>query len=312
MEPVSTAMATMCRWPICAILSIAVAASAAAQPLYESRRLTPDEYTFGIEGPAVDADGTFYAVNFRRQGTIGKLAPGALQSELFAELPAGSVGVSIRFARGRMFVADYKGHNIFVFERGGTEPRAYFHSDRFNQPNDMAIARDGTIYASDPHWKRRDGQVWRIAPSGDVGTGDVMHTARAMGTANGIDLSPDERTLYVGESETREIWAYTLDGARLTAPRLVKKFPDFSLDGLRTDVDGRIYVARILKGTIAVLSPDGKELREIPLQAKEPTNLAFGGPDGKTVYVTQRKGGFIESFRVDRPGREFCLQQPRC
>ena len=269
---------------------------AAAQPLFESQQLTPDEYTFGIEGPAVDAAGVFYAVNFRRQGTIGKLAPGATQSELFAELPAGSIGVSIRFARGRMFVADYKGHNIFVFERGATEPRVYFHSDRFNQPNDMAIARDGTIYASDPHWKRRDGQVWRIAPAGDAGGGDVMPATRKMGTTNGIDLSPDERTLYVGESETREIWAYTLDGAQLTAPRLVKKFPDFSLDGLRTDIDGRIYVARILKGTIAVLAPDGTQLREIPLQAKEPTNLAFGGPDGKTVYVTQRKGGFIESF----------------
>lgn len=302
-------MAITCRWQICAILKLALIATAAfAQPLYESARLTPDEYTFGIEGPAVDAAGVFYAVNFRRQGTIGRLAPGATQSELFAELPAGSIGVSIRFAGSRMFVADYKGHNIFVFD-GATEPRVYFHSDRFNQPNDMAIARDGTIYASDPHWKRRDGQVWRIAPAGDVGNGEVMQATRQMGTTNGIDLSPDERTLYVGESETREIWAYTLNGARLTAPRLIKKFPDFSLDGLRTDIDGRIYVARILKGTIAVLAPDGTLLREIALQAKEPTNLAFGGPDGKTVYVTQRKGGFIESFRVDRPGREFCLQK---
>ena len=58
-----------------------------------------------------------------------------------------------------------------------------------------------------------------------------------------------------------------------------------------------------------VLAPDGRELREIALTAAEPTNLAFGGPDGKTVYVTQRKGGFIETFRVDRPGREFCLQR---
>jgi signal peptidase len=306
-------MAITYRWPICATLSVALVATAAAQPLFESKRLTPDEYTFGIEGPAVDAAGVLYAVNFRRPGTIGRLAPGATQSELFAELPAGSVGVSIRFAGGRMFVADYKSHTIFAFDRGAVEPRVYFHSDRFNQPNDMAITRDGTIYASDPHWKRRDGQVWRIVPAGDVGDGAVMPATRAMGTTNGIDLSPDERTLYVGESETREIWAYALNGARLTAPRLVKKFPDFSLDGLRTDIDGRIYVARILKGTIAVLAPDGTQLREVPLQAKEPTNLAFGGPDGKTVYVTQRKGGFIESFRVDRPGREFCLQQAdRC
>jgi signal peptidase len=70
-----------------------------------------------------------------------------------------------------------------------------------------------------------------------------------------------------------------------------------------------LFVTRILKGTVAVLTPDGRVEREINMQAKEPTNLAFGGPDGTTVYVTQRKGGFIESFRVERPGREHCLQR---
>jgi signal peptidase len=174
----------------------------------------------------------------------------------------------------------------------------------------MAIARDGTIYASDPHWRRRDGQVWRITRGSDgQGQGDVMPGGRKMGTTNGIDLSPDERTLYVGESETREIWAYRVEGEKLAAPRLFTRFKDFSLDGLRTDMDGRLYVTRILKGTVAVMTPDGRIEREIPLRAKEPTNLAFGGPDGRTVFVTQRQGGFIESFRVDRPGREYCLQK---
>ena len=88
----------------------------------------------------------------------------------------------------------------------------------------------------------------------------------------------------------------------------MKKYTDFSLDGIRTDMDGRIYVARILKGTIEVLAADGRTIREVQLSAKEPTNVAFGGPDGKTVYVTQRQGGFIETFRTDRPGREFCKQ----
>jgi len=77
--------------------------------------------------------------------------------------------------------------------------------------------------------------------------------------------------------------------------------------GLRTDTSGNLYVALILKGTIAVLTPAGKLKREIALKAKEPTNLAFGGIDGKTVFVTQRQGGFVESFRADHPGREFCF-----
>jgi sugar lactone lactonase YvrE len=294
-------------------IAAALAPHAVAQPLFESRALTPPgEYTFGIEGPAVDEAGNLYVVNHLRRGTIGKVPAGAARSELFAELPPGTIGVSIRFGTDRrMYVADYKGHNIFVFDPGANTPRVYFYSDAFHQPNDMTFARDGTLYASDPNFRGRSGQVWRIAPRGDgTGQGAAMAPPRKLTTTNGIDLSPDETTLYVAESETREIWAYRVEGEKLTAPRLVKKFTDASLDGIRTDIDGRIYVARILKDTIDVLAPDGKLIREIRLTAKEPTNLAFGGPDGKTVYVTQRKGGYIETFRVDRPGREFCLQRP--
>src|SRR5712664_343909 len=89
---------------------------------------------------------------------------------------------------------------------------------------------------------------------------------------------------------------------------LVKRFDDLGIAGLRPDNDGNLFDARILEGTIAVLAAQGKLTREIKLTAKEPTNLAFGGHDGKTIFVTQRQGGFIESFRTDRPGREYCFQ----
>jgi streptogramin lyase len=297
------------------LLASLAAVSTGAQPaLFEARQLTPSgEYSTGIEGPAVDPSGDLYVVNYQKRGTIGRVAAGAAASNLFLELPTGSIGNSIRFGPDlKMYVADYTGHNVFVFEPGETNPRVYFHSDQFNQPNDLTIAADGTIFASDPHWKRRDGQVWRIdrGPDG-LGIGTVMASTRKLTTTNGIDLSPDGKTLYVGESETREIWAHRIDGAKLVAPRLVKRFNDFSIDGLRVDVAGRIFATRILKGTVAILSPDGKIEREVPLSAKEPTNLAFGGRDGKTVFVTQRQGGFIESFRTNRPGREFCLQMAK-
>ena len=291
---------------------------ASGQAPFESRQLTPrDEYTNGIEGPAVDAAGILYVVNItkkgvnpKKQGTIGKLNPGAAKSEPFAVLPMGSIGNGIRFDRdGRMYVADFKAHNVLVFERGQTVPSVYFHSDRFNQPNDLAIAADGTLYASDPSFARDTGQIWRITRGGDgKGRGEVMASERRMGTTNGLDLSPDGATLYVSESETREVWAYRLQDTKLTEARLVKKFVEGELDGLRTDVDGRIFVTRPNAGTVTVLTPDGSVAREIPLRGKVPTNLTFGGPDGKTVFVTQRDGRFIEAFRVDRPGREPCLQ----
>jgi sugar lactone lactonase YvrE len=300
-------------WLLCefAALWIAVSPGIAQQAPAQSRQVTPaGEYTFGIEGPAVDGLGNLYVVNFGKAGTIGKLAAGAARSELFAVLPEGSIGNAIRFDReGRMFVADYKKHNIFLVGPDGKQVETYFHSDDFNQPNDMTIATDGTIYASDPHWKRREGQIWRVAKSADGNVvGETMTAERRMSTTNGIDLSPDGKTLYVGESDTREIWSYRIDGTRLLSPRLVRRFDDFGIDGLRTDTKGDLFVARILKGTIAVLSPDGKLKREIKLTAKEPTNLAFGGNDGKTVFVTQRQGGFVESFRTDRPGRETCFR----
>src|SRR5580692_952904 len=283
----------------------------AQDALFRSRQITPTgEYTFGIEGPAVDERGNLYVANFGKPGTIGKVAAGASQSELFAILPEGSIANAIRFDRdGRMFVADYKKHNIFLVGPDGKDIATYFHSDDFNQPNDMTIASDGTIYASDPHWKRHDGQVWRIRKSADGEVvGERMTADRRMSTTNGIDLSPDGKTLYVGASDTREIWSYRIDGTHLLSPRLVKRFDDFDIDGLRTDTGGDLFVARILKGTIAVLSPQGKRKREVKLTAKEPTNLAFGGSDGRTVFVTQRQGGFVESFRTDHPGREACFR----
>jgi sugar lactone lactonase YvrE len=297
-----------------AVLNTPRGAAAAEPALFESRQITPaGEYTGGIEGPAVDAAGTLYVVNFGRQGTIGKLRAGAARSELFATLAGGSIGNGIRFDReGRMYIADFRKHNVLVIEAGQSAPQVYFHSDRFNQPNDLAVASDGTLFASDPHFPH-SGQIWRIVrgPNGK-GSGEVMSSERPMGATNGIDLSPDGATLYVSESDTREVWAYRLDGTKLAAPRLVKKFDAFELDGLRTDLDGKIFVARPLNGTVAILAPDKPPdtalVREVPLRGKVPTNLTFGGPDGRSVFVTQKDGKFIETFRADRPGREPCLQ----
>lgn len=311
-------------WCLCRSILLAIAASplviaaspAWAEPkLFEAAQVTPaGEYTFGIEGPAADLAGNLYVVNFAKPGTIGRLPAAGAASEHFADLPEGSVGNAIRFDReGTMFVADYKKHNILAIGRDGVEPMVWFHSDEMSQPNDITIARDGTIYASDPNWKGREGHIWRIAKAADGSVqGEIMAAPRAMGTTNGIDLSPDGKTLYVGESSSGQVWSYTIRGNGLVDAKLVKSFEPNTIDGLRTDVGGRLFVARILKGTIAVLRPNGMVEREIALKAKEPTNLAFGGKDGKTVFVTQRQGGFIESFRTDQEGREHCLQRGRC
>jgi sugar lactone lactonase YvrE len=151
------------------------------------------------------------------------------------------------------------------------------------------MAADGTLYASDPKFSAQTGQIWRITRGADgKGDGELMSSTRPhTGVTNGIDLSPDGATLYVSESDTLEVWAYRLEGTKLLDARLVRKFPDFEVDGLRTDVDARIFLARPSAGKVAVIVADGTLVREIALRGKGPTNLTFGGADGKTVFVTQ-------------------------
>ena len=127
-----------------------------------------------------------------------------------------------------------------------------------------------------------------------------------MGTTNGIEVSPEGNTLYVNESVQLKVWAYDLsNNGSVSNKRLLIDFPDFGMDGMRCDVDGNLYIARYRKGVIAMVSPAGKLLREIKLKGAKPSNITFGGKDGKTVYVTLQDRGNIESFRVDAPGREW-------
>ena len=72
---------------------------------------------------------------------------------------------------------------------------------------------------------------------------------------------------------------------------------------MRCDADGNLYVARYGKATVVVLSKDGRVLREIGVLGSKPSNLCFGGPDGRTVYVTEVEHTRLVRFRVARPGR---------
>ncbi|MBD9367368.1 SMP-30/gluconolactonase/LRE family protein [Xanthomonas sp. XNM01] len=262
-------------------------------------------FTPGIEGPATGPGGVLYAVNIEREGTIGAVdfaTDGSGRARLFVALPEGSTGNGIRVATdGTLYVADYTGHAVLRIDPA---TRLVSHHARLpgaHQPNDIALAPDGTLYASDPDWSSDSGQLWRIDRDGAA---HLLETG--MGTTNGIEVSPDGRHLYVNESVQRRIWAYDIgaDGG-LSGKRLLIAFDDHGLDGMRCDAGGALYIARYGAGTVAVVSPRGALLREVRLRGTRPTNVAFGGADGRTVYVPLQDRGAIESFRSDRPGREY-------
>ena len=272
------------------------------EPLWTASALTKEgEFTKGIEGPAVDAHGNIFAVNFAKEGTIGRVTPDG-KGEVFVTLPETSVGNGIRFDRtGRMFVADYVNHNVLQINPDTKALKVFAHEAQMNQPNDLTISADGDLFASDPNWGKGTGQLWRISRDGKV-----IKVADGMGTTNGIELSPDGRTLYVNESVQRNVWAFDVtENGELSGKRLVKQFPDHGFDGMRCDVEGNLYITRYGKGTVVKLTPQGEVLREVDVLGKSPSNLCFGGPDGRTVYVTEVEHTRLVQFRVDTPGLEW-------
>lgn len=279
--------------------------SSEPQALWEPKMFTPHQsFTSGAEGPAIDADGNLYAVNFERQGTIGKVTPDGVAS-IFIVLPNGSIGNGIRFDRkGAMLIADYTNHNILKVSMTDKQLSVFAHDSSMNQPNDIAIDSEDRIYASDPNWKDGTGNIWRIDT-----TGEVRLLEKNMGTTNGIEVSPDEKTLYVNESVQRKVWAYDLsDSGTISNKRLVIEFQDFGMDGMRCDIKGDLYITRHGKGTVVKISPSGKIVKEIVLAGKKPSNVAFGGSDGRRVYVTLQDHGNIETFIADHPGREWAMR----
>ncbi|MDD2798072.1 MAG: SMP-30/gluconolactonase/LRE family protein [Bacteroidales bacterium] len=276
------------------------ASCSADKSLYKVSDYTPEkQFTSGIEGPACDREGNLYAVNYQKQGTIGKVnADGTI--EMFVELPQGSIGNGIRFGqKNEIYVADYKAHHIFKINTDTRIITDFAHEESMSQPNDIAVSKR-FIYASDPDWKTSSGRIWKIDSKGRF---TLLESG--MGTANGIEASPDDKLLYVNETVQRKIWVYNLDEYGNTRnKRLFYEFPDYGLDGMRCDDRGNLYVARREKGTVVVLSPEGKMLREIYLKGKIPTNVTFGGKDGKTLFVTVSDRGCIEKFKVKYKGRE--------
>ena len=269
------------------------------QLLFVATPLTqPGQFTPGIEGPSCDALGNVYAVNFASQHTIGKTSPTG-QSEVFVTLPTGSTGNGIVIdATGYLYVADYTGHNVLKIHPVTKSISIFAHNDRMNQPNDLAQAPNGRLYASDPNWGQGTGQIWMIETDGST-----HRVATDMGTTNGIEVSPDGKTLYVNESVQRNVWAFRIqkDGS-LHNKTLIRTFPDHGFDGMRADVRGNLYITRHGKGTVVKMSPKGELLREIDVLGSKPSNLCFGGEDGQTVYVTEVEFTRLVQFRVDQPG----------
>ncbi|HZT32014.1 MAG TPA: SMP-30/gluconolactonase/LRE family protein [Bryobacteraceae bacterium] len=288
---------------------ICAAAGCAADTGWTAQPFTPaHSFTSGVEGPACDRDGNLYAVSYQRESTIGKVTPQG-QASLFVEMPDAGRANGLRLdSHGNLIVADYFRHRVYLLDTKTGKFLENLTRDwkgpEFYQPNDVAIAADDTIYFSDPDWKDRGGAIYMIAAPPHRRT---VLLEKGLTTPNGITVSPDEKHVYVGQSEAHNILVYDRnpDGT-LRNKRVLARLPEGGVpDGIRCDVKGNLWVAIFGLGRILLVHPDGKlDDRYIQLHGKSPTNLTFCGKGGggRTLYITETEQGRIEKFTAPDPG----------
>src|SRR5499427_4049020 len=256
------------------------------------------------EGPLWHPDGFYYFVDVRAS-MLYRMTPGRAP-EVVRERTGGGNGTTFDLA-GRLVLCE--GDNRRV-TRTAADGRLEVLMDRFegkrlNRPNDVVCRSDGSILFTDPGLRvplaERElpyAGVYRIAPDGS--TSLVVDCEYP----NGLAFSPDERVLYVANTRwTQYIHALEIDpDGKLLRRRI---FADMSSDetdgvpdGMKVDVEGRVFCTG--PGGTWVFAPDGTKLGIIRTP-EVPANLAFGGPDLRTLFFTARTS--VYTMRVKVPGR---------
>ncbi len=183
---------------------------------------------------------------------------------------------------------------------------------KLSAPNDIVFDRQGGFYFTDLGKRRgrdRDhGGLYYALPDGSK----IVELVHPMLSPNGVGLSPDEKTVYVADTESSRLFAFdivepgVLRKQPFPAPytgRLVCGLPGFQrFDSLAVEASGNICVATLITGHITVIAPDGRVLRQIKTPDVYPTNICFGGADMKTAYVTLSGTGRLAAMDWPEPG----------
>ena len=260
------------------------------------------------EGPLWHPDGFYYFVDVR-SSMLYRLVPGRAP-EVVREKTGGGNGTTFDL-EGRLVLCE--GENRRVVRMAG-DGRVEVLMDRFegkrlNRPNDVVCKSDGSIYFTDPGLRvplaEREltyAGVYRVSPEG------VSSLVADFEYPNGLAFSPDERLLYVANTR----WAQYIHVLELDASgKMLRRriFADMSSDetdgvpdGMKVDVEGRVYCTG--PGGTWVFAPDGTRLGIIRTP-EVPANLAFGGPDLRTLFLTARTS--VYTLRVKVSGQPHPL-----
>jgi gluconolactonase len=248
---------------------------------------------FGFtEGPAWDGKELLYFTDIPKARIHTVNAAGV--AAVFVEESGPCNG--LMFDRDGALVACNMGGELVAWDIATKKKRVLageFEGKRFNAPNDLVIDAAGGVYFTDPQFRAP-----QPLPQGVQAVyyrdadGKVARVVRDAPAPNGVLLSRDEKTLHVLPSMSAEMQAYPVESpGKLGAMRVfckVKNPPGRDrggCDGATIDEHGNLYLTTALG--LQVFSPQGEALGVIEVP-EQPSNCTFGGPDGKTLYVTAR------------------------
>ncbi|MBL28572.1 MAG: gluconolaconase [Rhodospirillaceae bacterium] len=285
------------------------------------------------EGPIAMPDGSVILVEIERR-TLSRVSPDGRVS-VIAETGGGPNGAAMG-PDGKCYICNNGGFD-FVEERGMLRPHLQasdYSGGRIERvdietgavevlytecggnplkgPNDLVFDSQGGFYFTDlgkvrPREQDR-GAVYYAKADGSAITEVVFPAV----TPNGVGLSPDEKTLYVAETEPGRLWAWPIKRPgelekelwpSVNGGRLVTGVPGYKrFDSLAVDSAGNICVGTLMEGGITVVAPDGSKVEHIPTDDPYATNICFGGPDLRTAFITLSTGGRLVAAEWPRPG----------
>lgn len=254
------------------------------------------------EGPAFDRDGNLYFVNWL-SSAIMRLTPEGEVSEFFN---TGGIPAGLAFhPDGSLYVAD-EGDDIHgvlrITDESATILANTFEGQPLNGANDLVFDATGVLYFSDP-WRTTlenpVGGFYRLFPGGALERLDD-----GLAFPNGVAISPAGDAVYLAETLHHRILRYAIGSDGTVGAR-----EEFALlpggvgpDGMAFDEAGNLHVAHYGGSQVAIFDPAGQMTGAIPVPGANVTNVAFGGPDRRTVVITDVETASVYQTRAEIPG----------
>jgi gluconolactonase len=249
------------------------------------------------EGPAFDRNGNLFVVNVDT-GDISKITP---EGQVKTFVNTGGVPNGAKFhANGDLYVADRNKGIIAVSPKGNLQIVIdNYQGKKFNGPNDLVFDSTGDLYFTDPHGSSAEnplGCVYRLSAKGEMSL-----FASGLPYPNGLVLSRDGKDLFVAITRKNRILRFLLDPP-IRSTIFSQLNGGWGPDGMALDVEGNLYAAHYGGGEVLILNPKGDLLERVLVNGLRPTNVAFGGPGRRTLYVTEVDTGSVYRFNTDYPG----------